>query len=82
MRILSALLAFIAGVMLFFYPVFFSGALTGARHGIMTLILLGTCICVVHAVGYKPTHKINRIILHPVLGWVLVMGGGILFLNR
>lgn len=81
MRTISALLALVLGGVLFFYPVFFSGNLTGARHGAMTVVLVGICIATVHALGYQPTHTINRRLLHPALGWVLMVGGGILFLN-
>ncbi len=82
MRALSIILAVLSGTALFFYPVFFEGQLSGARHGAMTLVLMGICIGMVHGLGYVPDLKLNRIILHPAVGWGLITIGWVLFLNR
>lgn len=79
MRALSIILAILSSIVLFFYPVFFAGALSSARHGAMTLVLMGICICMVHGLGYVPDHKFNRIILHPAVGWGLIIIGWLLF---
>jgi len=79
MRALPIILAVLSGTALFFYPVFFEGALSSARHGAMTLVLMGICVCMVNGLGYVPDRKLNRIILHPAVGYGLILVGWVLF---
>ncbi len=48
------------------------------NHGTLTLIMWGLSAGFVHGVGFVPRHRVLRILLGPVIGWLL-MGVALVF---
>ncbi len=47
-------------------------------HGLLTLVMWGLSAGFVHGVGFVPRHRLPRILLGPIVAWLL-MGLGIAF---
>ena len=47
-------------------------------HGVLTLIMWGMSAGFVHGVGFVPRNKVLRVLLGPVIAWLLV-GVGLIF---
>ena len=50
-------------------------------HGALTLIMWGMSAGFVHGIGFVPRSKVLRVLLGPVIAWLL-MGVGMLFYVR
>jgi predicted membrane protein len=50
-------------------------------HGVLTLIMWGMSAGFVHGVGFVPRNRVLRVLLGPVVAWLL-MGVGVLFYIR
>ena len=50
-------------------------------HGVLTLIMWGMSAGFVHGVGFVPRNRILRVLLGPVVAWLL-MGVGLFFYIR
>ncbi len=78
MRWVSLLLAIAVSGVILTYP----KAYGNLSHGLLSLIMLGTCAGFVHGVGFVPIHPVWRALFSPWLAWPL-MGLGLwqLFAN-
>jgi cyd operon protein YbgE len=50
-------------------------------HGVLTLIMWGMSAGFVHGVGFVPRNRVLRVLLGPVVAWLL-MGVGLFFYIR
>lgn len=74
-RLLSFILAVVLSVLILVWPHAVAVSLTEIRHGLLSLLMWGMAAGFVHGVGYVPVHRIWRVLLGPMLGWPIMIGG-------
>lgn len=73
----SMLLALMLAALVTFYP----PAVASLSHGLITLVIWGMSAGFVHGIGFDPDGRIWRVLLGPVVAWVL-MGMGLVLIAR
>ncbi|MDO5530476.1 cyd operon YbgE family protein [Sutterella sp.] len=76
LRTLSILAAIATALVIVLYPRAVAHDAAGVPHGPLEGMLLGMSILWVHGFGFTPEHRILRIVLHPLVGWALLLGCG------
>jgi predicted membrane protein len=71
------LLALMLAALVTFYP----PAVASLSHGLITLVIWGMSAGFVHGIGFDPDGRIWRVLLGPVVAWVL-MGMGLVLIAR
>jgi len=82
-RVLSLIMASLASVLILLMPHAFTSVDKTVNHGLLMTLMLGTMIGFIHCVGFKAQSTVVRTLLHPLLGWLLMLTGLIsLYLTR
>lgn len=74
-RLLSFVLAVALTAFILIWPRAVAASLTEVRHGLLSLLMWGIAAGFVHGVGYVPVYRIWRLLLGPLVGWPLMLGG-------
>jgi len=80
-RVLSFVLAVVLTVLVLLYPRAIAESAGQFRHALLVLTMWGTAIGFIHGVGFEPRLAVWRLLFHPVLGWLLMLGGIALVLS-
>lgn len=74
-RTVSFLMAVALSTLILIYPNAIATSATEINHGMLSLLMWGIAAGFVHGVGFVPIHSLWRIVLGPVVGWVLMLIG-------
>lgn len=74
-RVLSFLAAAAVLVLVVLYPRAIAPDSASVPHGWLELMLFGMSLCWLYGFGFTPQHRVFRILLHPLLGWVCLLVG-------
>jgi predicted membrane protein len=68
-----AALAISAALMLF--PFMLNGVPASRLHAALPIMLLGVTGALVHGIGYRPDHRLLRMLFRPICAWLMISGG-------
>jgi cyd operon protein YbgE len=74
-RSVSFLMAVALSVLILIYPKAVASSATEINHGILSLWMWGMAAGFVHGVGFVPEHRVWRMLLGPLPGWILMTAG-------
>jgi len=75
-RGLSLVMAVGLSALILIYPKAIARSATEIDHGMLSLLMWGIAAGFVHGVGFVPEHRLLRILLGPIVAWLL-MGLGL-----
>ena len=76
LRVISFLAALACAALVVLYPRAIAEDAAGVPHGALVGMLFGMSILWVYGFGFTPQHRILRLLLSPILGWLLLLGFG------
>jgi predicted membrane protein len=68
-RLLSFMIAIGLSTFIFLFSKHIARDLTQLDHGLLGLVMLATCGCFVHGIGFKPYNIFAKVIFSPILCW-------------
>jgi predicted membrane protein len=74
-RTVSFTAALAASLALMLFPFLLRHVPTTQLHAALPILLLGVAGALVYGVGYRPDHKLLRMLFGPVCAWALMIGG-------
>jgi predicted membrane protein len=74
-RVISAFTAVVIIGTLLLYPRVLGQQVGPTEHLALLLILIGVCGAIMHSVGFCPDLRIVRLLLGPVIAWILIACG-------
>lgn len=74
-RWLSIALVLPLSMLLLVHPVLLLDGRGRYSHGLLTMIMWGIAVGYVHGVGFDPRARAWRLLLHPLIGWALMLLG-------
>mgnify|MGYP000094676576 CR=1 FL=1 len=81
LRVLSLAAAATVMVLIVLYPRAIAPDSASVPHGWLELMLYGMSLLWLYGFGFTPEHRVLRILLHPLVGWVaLALGAWKIFL--
>lgn len=72
-RTISFVSAGLASILILLMPYAFTSINNTVNHGLLMTLMFGTMIGFIHAVGFKPETFVLNKLLHPLLGWLLII---------
>ncbi|HEY0721703.1 MAG TPA: cyd operon YbgE family protein [Gammaproteobacteria bacterium] len=75
---ISLILASALSIVLLIFPLTIAAAVDEIDHTMLSLLMWGCAIGFIHGVGFVPHLPHWRLLLHPVLGWLLMVPGTLL----
>jgi len=79
-RLLSLLMAVVLSALILIYPRAIATSVTDINHSMLSLLMWGIAAGFVHGVGFVPEHWLWRVLLGPVMAWLL-MAMGLVFIT-
>lgn len=74
-RVISWLLAAPMCLLLLIHPSAMVDSSGSYSHSLLMLVMVGVSGGFIHGVGFYPRHITWRILFHPILAWLLMLGG-------
>jgi cyd operon protein YbgE len=76
-RLLSLVMALALSVIILIVPHAVTNADNSVNHTHLMLLLYGMMIGFIHGMGFVPNTTIFRLMFHPIIGWILMIGASI-----
>jgi predicted membrane protein len=80
-RIASFLVALAISVALMLFPFLLRYVAGNRLHAALPVILLGVAGAFVYGIGYRPEHRLPRMLFGPVSAWSMMIGGMVLLFS-